>query len=391
MIPSSALGYLAAFEGDNELVVSLYLDVNGKQYSHIQNVERTHQLVRQVAHDLAASGASPEVQKSAQTSLDRIVRYIGTELERGDAQGLGLFCCEPLHLWQVFTLQVSVTDQIVLGPRPAIRQAAQILDAYPYCLVALVDQRSARLLTVVQGELRARVEMEDEVDRRVKPSTYYGLHDKRIERHVDEQISSHLRHAAQEIDALARELGPMPIIIGAPNDTAAQLERVLSQDSAGRVIAVRHISMDAPQSEIATAVTDEMFKFHKLSLDEAYAEARARAFSLGAGALGYSDTFRSLFVGAVDTLVIRGQRPAPGFECSQCGRLFMGSPDCPECGARAGRLSEDILEDAVCSACRQNAGVRVQIGEEYGLGEPTVGALLRFAVPHMTAPLPLSA
>lgn len=390
MITRSDLEYLAAFEGGGEMVVSLYLDVSGKRYSPIQCAERTHQLVRDVSREMAADGLSAPALKGLNRSLDHIVRNVGAEADWGDAQSIALFCCEPRDLWKSFALHVPVADRIEVCPRPAIRPAVQILDEYPSCLVALIDQRFVRLLTAAQGELQARVEFEDDVDRRVKPSTYYGLQDKRIERHVDEQISAHLRHAAQEIDTLSRETGPIPIIIAGTNGLAKEFQGLLSPEAAGRVIAICHLPMEASASDILAVAMDETARAKKQQMEEIYVEARGRAFRGGAGALGLTDAFRALFAGAVDTLIIRGDRAVPGFECPNCARLFTGAPECPECGVRAGRLSKDILDDAVTCAIRQNARVRVQTGASFRIGEPSVAALLRFALPTVER-LPLSA
>ena len=74
-----------------------------------------------------------------------------------------------------------------------------MLDEYGRYGVALVDSESARLMTVNLGEIDDGNDVDDDVTGRHKQG---GWSQSRFQRHIDEEIDDHLRHAATALNTL---------------------------------------------------------------------------------------------------------------------------------------------------------------------------------------------
>lgn len=390
MITRQQIKQLAAWETGGTPVVSLFLDVDGGKYSPIQYVEKTHQLVRQARSSLAGMPFSAEEKDCLLRDLDNITRFVGAQFKRGDWKGLAIFSCSGRKLQQVFTLQTPVTDQIEVRPHPVLRPLIEIVETGSPILVVLVDREKARQFRIIQEAIDELGSITEDVPGRVRPESWYGLSDKSIERHVDEHIHRHLVDVATTLEQTVKNELPEGILLGGTPDVVPEFRRVLPQRLADLVVGeLHHLMIIASPSEVLEQARKALHKIER-EKEEALVQQLCEATGNGDGVLGLEDTLAALYSSALRLLVVTPYRTWPGYVCSDCGRLFQ-TGRCPVCESMHTRAVEDLMEESIRTAIRQDAQVKIVSGMMVWNQMVGIGGLLRFSLPILRKETPAMA
>ena len=93
---------------------------------------------------------------------------------------------------------------------------------------------------------------------------------------------------------------------------------------------------------------------------------------------GLASTLRALGDGRAETLLVRFDLSAEGFECPACGRLAASGGTCRGCGAARVRPVDDVVEAAVALAVRHGCRVETVTLDDALRAAGGIGALLRY-------------
>jgi peptide subunit release factor 1 (eRF1) len=371
VITEARLRDLAAFRAD-DVVTTLYLDVDGRRYPRAVDVDpQLDHLVRTAR----AAAAQRDDASHVGGDLDRIVARCREGFDRSRVRGVAFFACGA-QLFEVVLVPAPVRNQVVLNQVPALRQLEYLLDEYEPFMVVLVDRRRARLLRFDMGELVDRSELIDDVPPRVDGTDDGGLMASHVQQHADEMARRHLRRAA---DAVRRELEgskALRVILGGPAEAVAEFEDLLHASVRGRVEARLSISAQARESEIRAAALDVEAQVERRSEQALVDRLREQAGADHAAVVGLDETLRALFDRRVDTLVVSNAFEQPGWRCGACACLATRGRTCSMCGAEMDAV-DDIVGEAVDAAFLQDA--RVELCDNVDLDVVgRIGALLRF-------------
>ncbi len=384
MITRQQIAQLMKLDTQDLPVVSFYLDVDGRQFSPLQYAEKTHQLVRQARESLQHSSWSKESQDSIRRDLDAIVRFVGAEFERGDRRGLAVFSCVANQFWQVYPLAVPVKDRIKVEAHCYVQPFATLIEDYPRYGVVLVDREKARLFVVHLGEIVEFKTVFDDVPGRVRVGTWYGLADDHIERHIEDRIHKHLKHTAEVLDHLATRENLDRILVGGSPDEVppflSSLPRKLAAMVGGEV---RHLMMIASAEEVLARSQEAIAEIRRQEAAEIVRQVCETAGPAGYGVIGLEETLCALYDESLRVLVVERDLSKSGFSCSRCGRLFATSGPCPVCREPYARSVDNVVEEAVEAAFRQNAEMTFVSGVQEWTRLGGVGGLLRFHVPSV--------
>ena len=360
---------LAARKPGPAPVTSCYLEVDGRRRPRYADVTRS--LERMVREARASADGAASVCRD----LKRIEDHVRAGFDRSDVRGLAMFSCSADSLWQVFELPVPVRDQLVVNHSPAVRQLEVVLDQHERFGMLLADRQRARMLVFELGELVESAERFDQLPR--GDDDDHSVRRDRVKDHTAAHVAAHLRHAADVAFSVFQDRPFDRLVLGAPEDIAAELTSVLHPYLRSRLEARCSIPVNASDDEIRTAAADVEATVERRKEAEAVARLRDAAGAGRRGVPGLAGTLAALGERRVDTLLVSDGYVAPGWRCPRCGVLAAVGPGCPAC-ASAMDETADVVEDAIQEALTQSC--HVEVCEDNAdldvLGR--IGALLRY-------------
>jgi peptide subunit release factor 1 (eRF1) len=199
----------------------------------------------------------------------------------------------------------------------------------------------------------------------------------RLKDHAAAQVAAHLRHAAEVAFGVYQERPFDHLVLGAPEDIAAELTSVLHPYLRSRLAARCSIPVTASDDEVRTAAAEVEASVERGKEADAVARLRDAAGAGRRGVVGLPATLGALNERRVDTLIVSDGYVTAGWRCGRCGVLAAVGPACPLCASLMVEC-EDVVEEAIQEALTQSC--RVELCEENAdldvLGR--IGALLRY-------------
>jgi peptide subunit release factor 1 (eRF1) len=262
---------------------------------------------------------------------------------------------------------------VTVAPDADVVPLQQLLETHHPTCVALLDYQRARLFLLDLGRVVDVVEVWDDVPNRHERG---GRAQMRLQRHVDDHRSRHVRRVADVLLALRRRRRFERLILAGPAEAHVYLEKALHDYVRRLVRATRTLPMTASAEDVRR-VAVELEEAFEREAEAAKASELMSAVTGGRGVTGLRPTLAALGEQRVGELVVAVDRHAPGAVCPVCGWLSDRGGRCPVCSAKLARVA-DVVDAAVAHAVR--AGSRVETVADAGLlaAADGVGALLRF-------------
>lgn len=364
---------LAEWETAGVPITSVYLTVDGRRFPRRSDYEvRMDELLRRARSDAERLG------RQALRSVDRDVLamrgFVREEFDRGDTRGLGMFSSHEAGLWEVVRVPRPVRDRVTVAPSADLLPLEAVLETYRPTCAALVDHSRARLFVVEMGRIELVAEVSDEVPGRHEQGGWAQM---RMQRHVDEHRTKHLKRVADELFALWRRRRFEHLVLSGPAEARGELESMLHDYLTRRVRARLTLPLTAGAEEVlgrVLAVEEELER-------EAEAAAVGRLMQVVGtndhGVGGLEATLEALATGRVAELVVALDASAPGAACVACGRLATSGSACPTCGSPMEEVP-DVVEAAVAQAFRTGCRVETVVGSDELAPFGGIGAVLRF-------------
>ena len=360
---------LAARRAGSAPVISCYLDVDGRRRPRFADVTRS--LERMVRDAKARANGTPSVHRD----LKRIEDHVRAGLDRSGVRGLAMFSCSDDALWQVFALPVPVRDQLVVNHSPAVRQLEVVLDQHERFGMLLADRQRARMLVFELGELVESAERFDQLPR--GDDDDHSVRRDRLRDHAAAHVAAHLRHAADVAFSVFQDRPFDRLVLGAPEDIAAELTAVLHPYLRSRLEARCSIPVTASDDEIRTATAQVEADVERRKEAEAVDRLRDAVGAGRRGVAGLTATLAALGELRVDMLLVSAGYVTEGWRCGSCGALAAVGPRCRVCSSAMDE-ADDVVEEAIQEALTQSC--RVEVCEDNAdldvMGR--IGALLRY-------------
>jgi peptide subunit release factor 1 (eRF1) len=361
---------LAAFKAQKTPVVSLYLDVDGRRFVRPKDYE-VH-----LDHLLKEAAGHTNGHKPAAADLERIEGHVKAGIDRSHTRGLAIFSCTAQDLWQVFELPVPVRNQLVVNASPHVRQLETVVDEYQRFGVLLADKQRARMFVFELGELVDKSELFDQLPRHEDDKGDWDRD--HVRDHSMAAALRHLKRSGEVAFHIFQEQGFDHLIIGAPEEIAHELERVLHpylRDRIAARLAVPVGASDAVIKQAALGVEEQVERAKKAARVERLRTAsNAKG---GNGVVGLEGVLKAVCERRVETLLVSEGYEAAGWRCGDCAHMAVKGPTCPVCGSAMERV-DDVVEAAVEEALAQNCRVSVCVGNADLDVMGRIGALLRF-------------
>jgi peptide chain release factor subunit 1 len=372
------LRQLSAFEAEKGRAISVYLNLAPSVTPTAGDAQtRLNSLLDEAAKSGGATGEglTHQQKQGLRSDFDRIRRYFDQEFVRDGAHGLVVFCDSLDGVWTPIPLTAAVPDEVRVDRRLYLAPLASLVGRGDGALVVVVGREQGRFYELRAGRLEEIADISDEQPRRHDQG---GWAQARLQRHVDELASEHLRRVADELDRLVRRAhGNLQVVVTSPEDGWAEFSTLLSQSTrtalAGWTQAQAHAS-PAELLKIATPVLERSRVEKERELLDRWREEAGRN---GRAAAGWEDTLRAASDARVDMLLVTNGADRPAWRCPACGRAAAAEGACPLDGTSLEPVAKG-LDAAVHQTLTHGGTVWVVEHAEDLQPVEGIGALLRF-------------
>lgn len=258
-------------------------------------------------------------------------------------------------------LPMSPLNLVIWQDYPAIEPLVEALDEQERVAVLLIDKERTRFFTVFLGQIEERTIFADDVPGKQATGDWFGLSQKRYERHHDDMV---LRHIKRTTRAMVDELRKRPFdrlfVSGSP-EAVSVLTHHLPRPLQDRFAGTFELEMFASDADVLEAALKEAEKAERNAELDAVRDILDASTAQNAS-VGLDATLAVLHDARVHRLLVARDLDVAGGECPACGRLTLQTGSCPACGAALNPISS-IRERAVASALAQGARVDIVAGD----------------------------
>ena len=359
---------LLAIEPGRYRVVSCYLRLGADERAQRRYLTALKGRVRAVQEETAAA------------DLSRVLDHVASARALPPTQGLALFACQALDLFEVVPLPRVYRTRVVVDDTPRVLELLAVRRELGTLLVAVFDRSIARFFSVELGSATELQCLTDpsrrggvfHADRRDAPG--WGEHD--YHQRLHEERHRHYAAIAYHLRDLMSAHSIRGIVLGGPHKEVAALTRFLPRELAARLLGAAPLNPTAASTaEVRTAALDVAAE-HERGAELAVVTSLADSIGSGWAIEGPREVLRALARGQVRTLFVRADFESAGFRCETTGRLTLTRGECRNEGRPL--AVQDIVDEAVEEALRHRAEV-VVLHEPPASGSfKDVAAILRF-------------
>ncbi|HMD56950.1 MAG TPA: Vms1/Ankzf1 family peptidyl-tRNA hydrolase [Solirubrobacteraceae bacterium] len=348
---------LAQTKAQDETVLSLYLDLDPERFATAPTRASEIDSVLDGAHREIESGERSHAERQAlRAALEHARGLLEEQSWAHGARALAVFLCEPLGLSRTLRLPHPVVSAFVISDEPFIAPLTESGPVGRVC-VALVDERSARILRGSAERLHEVLSVGDDVHGRQDQG---GWSQARYQRSRHEEVKAHLRHVARTLRLLLQVTPYDRLLIACTEQLWPRVVEELTPD----VRALLHderLSLDVGHvgiEDVVRATEAVLAEEHRAHEAAALAELREHHARDGGkrAAVGLEQVLDALVERRVGTLLYLANLHPSGVLCPRCGWMGVTGDSCPVDGS-ALEQRPNILEDAVQSAVSQSAEV----------------------------------
>jgi peptide chain release factor subunit 1 len=294
---------LADAEARDARILSVYADVRPE--THGERPGERPQLItirdRLRAIGDAMQGHGPE-RESFDADVRRIERVLAAE-DLSGVDGLAIFACDRIGLWEVVRTDEPLTSQVTARPTADLFPLARLLADSVSGVVAVVDSNTCRLFVTRRGDLQERGGPDEPVDEH-RRHDQGGWSQARFQRHVDMQDKRFAAEAAAAIERLLAEERAAHLILAGDERITPILEAELSERARSLLAHVIPLEMRSTPAEVQAEVGPILAAIEAAEAEDLADLAIGEWRAGDLGTVGIDGTRKALEWGQVDRLVI---------------------------------------------------------------------------------------
>jgi peptide subunit release factor 1 (eRF1) len=360
-------------------IVSCYLKLEPRDRSRGKYLIKLKNRVKEVVEALPAEGLTRAETEQVVADLNRLQEALRNPDTLPAAQGLAVFVCRPLGLFEVIPLPRVHRSRLLVDRTALVRELAALEDEVGRLLAAVLDKTGASIFEVTAFETRKIADVEAEAR---KSGRYHP--DRGAPGAGEHNFNNRLRHEREQLlDLVAARLFEIDrkepvrgIVLASVGSEAEALRMFLHPYVAGKVMGTTRLGRKGDSlGEVAAAVLEARETYERKLERHLVAEMLLGQGS-GWSVNGISETLEALSKGQVRTLLVRADASVPGFHCSASGRLTLSAKECRGLGNAV--PAPDIIDDAIEEALRQRVNLEVVFEPDAADTINGLAALLRF-------------
>jgi peptide subunit release factor 1 (eRF1) len=371
---------LTRIQPDQYRVVSCYLKLEPRDRNRGKYLIKMKNRVKAAVQELSRLGLERDIEGQVRRDLERVHQFLRSPGNLPSTQGLAVFACEGLELFESAPLPVIHRSRLAVDGTALVRELASVEDEFGRLLTVVLDRASARFFEVTAYDTRELPGLRSDSTRGKRfhgdqdGSGGWGEH--AYHNRIRQEKQRHYEAIARELFTIDRRQPAHGIVLAGPGPEAGAVKPFLHSYLADRLIGVARLN---PKDVSLSAVHETT-----LSVREQYERASERVqvhemlegVGTGWAVNGITSTLRALSRGQVRSLLVDADASEPGFRCGDSGRLALTARECRDEGEPDPVL--DVVDDAIEEALRQGVAVNVVYEPEAREAIEGLGGLLRF-------------
>jgi len=371
---------LASVNAGRHRVVTCYLKLEPRDRSRGKYLIKLKNRVREVVQALPRLGLDRAAQEQVGKDLERIQTYLRSPGNLPSTQGIALFACGPVGLFEAIPLPFVYRSRIAVDTSPLVRELASVEDEFGRVLTVVLDRTAARFFEVTAYEavelpsLRADSTRGKRFHGDNDGSSGWGEHT--YNNRIREEKQRHYEAIARELFAIDRRHPGHGIVLAGTGTEAASVEPFLHNYLVERVIGTAKLNPKEASPALVHQATLAVREAWERDSERALVHEMQEALGSRWSVNGMTPTLRALSRGQVRALLVHADAGEPGFRCAETGRLAIAERDCRGEGDPVPVL--DVVDDAIEEALRQGVDVNVVYEPEARDAIEGLAGLLRF-------------
>jgi peptide subunit release factor 1 (eRF1) len=359
-------------------VVSCYLKLEPRDRSRGKYLIKVKNRVKSALQALPRLGLERQISEEVARDLRRVQEFLRVPGNLPHSQGLAIFACEGLGLFETLPLPVVHRSRLAVDAGPLVRELASVEEEFGRLLTVVLDRSRARFFEVTAYESHEVLGLHSESTRGKRfhagndGGSGWGEHT--YHNRIRQEKQRHYEAIARELFAMDRRHPAHGIVLAGVD--AGVVEPFLHSYLAERLIGTVRLNPKDATPAMVHAATLAVREGFERSSERTLVHEMLEGVGSGWGVNGLSPTLKALGRGQVRALLVNSDAGEPGFRCGESGRLALTEQECRGEGEPIAVL--DIVDDAIEEALRQGVDVNVVYEPEARDSIDRLGALLRF-------------
>lgn len=371
---------LTRLRTDDHRIVTCYLKVEPRDRTRGKYLIKLKNRIREVEGALELIGLPRSVREEVSADLRRIHDQLRDPKRLPATQGLAIFACGPLKLFELVGLPSVHRSRLAVERTALVRELTSVEDEVGHLVTAVVDRTAARIFeTTAFGTEELTSLRADSTrggryrgDRQDAPGQGEHTYNNRIR----EEKQRHYAAVAERLFDVHRK-GPVHgVVLAGPGKEAGAVAAFLHPYIADRLLGV--VSLN-PKDVTPTLVHQAALATrseYELEAERSITTGLAETLGTGWAVDGFDDTLRALGRGQVRTLLVDADAQAMGFRSGTTGRLALTERELRADGDVHPVL--DVVDEAIEEALRQRVEVEVLYDDTARAAIHGLAGLLRF-------------
>ena len=360
-------------------VVSCYLKLEPRDRSRGKYLIKLKNRVRQALQGLPRLELDRERQDEVMRDIQRIQAYVRSPGNLPSTQGLAVFACEGIDLFEAIPLPLVYRSRLGVDATPLVRELASVEDEFGRVLTVVLDRASARFFEVTAYDCRELSGLRANSTRGKRfhgDQNGPGWGEHTYHNRIRQEKQRHYEAIARQLFAIDRRHPAHGIVMAGTGADPAAVAPFLHPYLAERVLGTTKLNPKEATAALVLAATLTVRETWERASERALVHEMREALGSRWAVNGIDPTLGALARGQVRALLVNADAGGPGYRCGESGRLTRTAEECRGEGAPVPVL--DLVDDAIEEALRQRLVVNVVYEPEARDLVDGLGALLRF-------------